>query len=525
MHIIPFIQWIFDIIYNLLYNTLVGYSNVKSKRSIIKGMNRNKKGAIAVAVALLTMTCTSCGIGGEKFNVDEQLAAGQSSLYSKDYYQAVSTFTGIITEEPTNVLARQGLIDSYIGNGDLDGAITAYEDTKSVAGITGLSLDITLPYTINVSGGLRTIDIYQAKAFASTIRDENPDYVTFFDADGTLAMVTGTRNFYSLDGMSIYYNVVANLYTWNGSYAQDCGRIFSLYNLNGKNFVCNGTDTTMFQGADTAYYYYYGFNNGNMSSVPEYMSISLWYKSYFEKYADEYAMDMMTTMGNFDQFIEHMEVSGDAGSSLWKDGEWKYIDFNTGNADEVYGDLTQIWRFNDEECWSAAGDFLKVVEGSNSVYSSLTYPAYRYIINSVQNNVDIQNSYKENEYEKSSVSYMLLDLDNDGKPELLINRITEGWYDCSIYRERDEDQKVDKLGTINFGAASVGGSRGSVSLPADGNGIYQTSFHSLSPDMNHTLYTIDKFSLSKVTVDNIDDSTPIEYDQWFDATDMSGLRW
>lgn len=85
--------------------------------------------------------------------------------------------------------------------------------------------------------------------------------------------------------------------------------------------------------------------------------------------------------------------------------------------------------------------------------------------------------------------YFLYDMDSDGSSELVVKatKSTVGVGTCEVYKITDDKKNVQKLTSsekILDGVAYVGGYRGFLLIPQDGNGLYVSSFYSTKPEVN-----------------------------------------
>lgn len=141
------------------------------------------------------------------------------------------------------------------------------------------------------------------------------------------------------------------------------------------------------------------------------------------------------------------------------------------------------------------------------------------------------NQGRTENWEIYQTNYTLRDINGDGTPELILN-YQEGYtYTTSIHTVAN-GALVSFEKTLWSGTASAGGSRGSLSIPENGIGLYLASFSSMNPDLYTTLFTIENGQLV---------STSLEMDDWtaesplhpstafehavYDTSDFSGLHW
>ncbi|MDI3537011.1 MAG: hypothetical protein PWR12_1211 [Eubacteriaceae bacterium] len=104
--------------------------------------------------------------------------------------------------------------------------------------------------------------------------------------------------------------------------------------------------------------------------------------------------------------------------------------------------------------------------------------------------------------QKSQIKYdyVLCDLNGDTIPELIVNTVVEGMGTCQFFTVSDDGASVLSVAcpdTIYCGAASSGGSRGYLAIPASGGGLYACSFSSLDPTIYVTKYVLTDGTLVK----------------------------
>ncbi len=480
-------------------------------------MKKYKKIAVTVLAAILASVATGCG----GFNLEKQLELAQTSVANKEYEAALQTYDTIIEHEPTNTEARQGVIDIYVETNDQEAAIAAY-DTASADGVIGLSLQVELPDSINVYGNLRTLDIEQAKAYAQAVRDDDAEYVRFFEVDGKLAMLSSELTYYMYYAYSYKSRLNTTLYTWDGSEMQTNENVNSLVLHDGEFIARIEKGGYGVQDASTMVMRYYGFSNGLVKELPEYFYLQFWYASSIEEYIENYEKNynnMLTEMGCKDALIEHTTSLGyESGSSYWKDGEWHWFKHDNSNiVTELFGNDADFSVYEDEEYNNNAADFLRLIEGSDSYYRTYDYPHFKHIIEENQKTADKQNESRDATNQKT-VQYLLRDLNNDGNPELMLFNVEQGWYHCLVY------ETTTPILTIQFGVASSGGSRTGLSFPEDGNGLYLVTASSFSPDISYNLYLMGTTPMQKgATQKDVEGVVPLDYEILIDGKDLSAL--
>lgn len=136
----------------------------------------------------------------------------------------------------------------------------------------------------------------------------------------------------------------------------------------------------------------------------------------------------------------------------------------------------------------------------------------------------------------NNIDYALCDMNGDGSSELIVNTIPSDNYIgiCSFYKISGDGTSVQKLnddGNICDGVASVGGYRAFLRIPADGNGLYATSFYSVKPEIDVNRITISGNNLIETDVKTLmmkTDEQKAFYNanpviEWFDIDDTNAL--